>query len=775
MSLPDPDREAEAAAALGFDLSECDQEPIHLLNRIQSHGTLLAVEAATGTVDTAALNTGRLLGVEPRELTGGPVARVLPPEAWAEALEISGGPETASMVLPVSVDVGGVPRMFDVTAHRQGHHIILEYEPRTVALPHFAGYYQAVRRALTRLRTATTVAECCQAAAQEVQALTGFDRVVAYRLEEKDGPGEVVAEVITEGHEPWLGLWFPSSDIPPQARRLYRDNWIRVIADVDDTGVELYPGRRADSGLPLDLSHSVLRTVSGFHLEYLRNIGVRSSMSVSVLREGELWGLIACHGDTTVTFPPELRAACEFFGVAFSLHLAVVEERERAEALRASRERLDRIVSRLTSDLERSLMAGDDAFRGLLNADGAVFSRNGRSTTTGTGCPPALLEYLRARAADLPPGAIWETDRLSEAPDLPGEDGGPEEPDRSGGDGTAVGGPAGVLMVSLSRSGDFLAWFRRERPTARRWATDPSRPVRVGPRGERLTPRGSGAAFRAVIRGRSLPWTPTDRATAQELWRTLTGLVLRHEAQLASLNEQLRVINSDLDSFAHVAAHDLKEPLRGISNAAAFVLEDAAGDLDETTVRRLLTMRRLAGRMDGLLDSLLHFARLGRGGLHRARVPLTRVLDSALDVAGERLTESHVRVVRGDLPAVYADEDRLHEVLVNLLVNAAKYAADREDRTVEILAETVRTPSGGDPRQAVVVRDNGIGVPADFQHEVFELFRRLHGHDERGGGSGVGLSIVKRIIERHGGEVWLESEPGRGTSVYFTLGQEGGD
>lgn len=240
------------------------------------------------------------------------------------------------------------------------------------------------------------------------------------------------------------------------------------------------------------------------------------------------------------------------------------------------------------------------------------------------------------------------------------------------------------------------------------------------------------------------------------------------------MNEQLRLTNSDLDSFAHVAAHDLKEPLRGISNAATFVIEDAAAELDATTVRRMLTMRRLAGRMDDLLNSLLHFARLGRGGLHRTRVPLDRVLDSALDVAGERLAEAHVRVIRNDLPEVYADENRLYEVLVNLLVNAAKYAAHREDRTVEVLVDTLRPPAGGHPQQTVVVRDNGIGIPSDRQHEVFELFHRLHGEGEHGGGTGVGLAIVKRIVERHGGELWLDSEPGRGTTFFFTLSQEGG-
>ncbi|MFC7466949.1 hypothetical protein ACFQVA_03925 [Actinomadura keratinilytica] len=149
----------------------------------------------------------------------------------------------------------------------------------------------------------------------------------------------------------------------------------------------------------------------------------------------------------------------------------------------------------------------------------------------------------------------------------------------------AEGGPSGVLLIALERGRSYLAWTRVERPEPRRWAADPDRPVRVGPRGERLTPRGSGAVFRSVTRGRSLPWQAREEHTAVELWRLLTGMVLRHADELSALNEELRVINEDLDSFAHAAAHDLKEPLRGISHAAEFLAEDAGAGLDATSVR----------------------------------------------------------------------------------------------------------------------------------------------------------------------------------------------
>ncbi|MEO3975057.1 ATP-binding protein [Streptomyces sp. CAU 1734] len=759
------DRAAESTVAPDFDLDECVREPIHLLGGIQSHGTLLAVDRATGLIETAA-NTGPLLGTDAADAVGAHIDRLLGTGPFTEVLDALDGDGADISVHLLTLPVQGTGRAFDVTAHLRDELVVLELEPRADGRPlHFPGFYQKVRSALARLRAATDAAECCRTAVREMRALTGFDRVVAYRFDGADGPGEVLAESVSDGREPWLGLWFPATDIPPQARRLYRENWIRVIGDAEDSGVPLHPPVRPGSGVPLDLSRSVLRTVSGFHLEYLRNIGVRSSMSVSVLRDGELWGLIACHGDSPVRFGPELRAACEFFGTAFSLQLAVIEERRQRRAVDRSRERLAALVRHLTGDPADLLRRCGDGLRELLGADGLVLAAGGRVTTNGAPAGSALADAVRERAARLAPGSVWHTDRFAETL---AEEGDP--PPATGPD-----APAGVLMVPLGGSGDFLAWWRAERRVTRRWAGDPARPVRLGPRGERLTPRGSGEVFREVMRGRGEPWTPADLAAAQELWRTLTGMALRHAEELAALNDELRMINTDLDSFAHAAAHDLKEPLRGISNAATFVMEDAAHHLDEVTLRRMATMRRLAGRMDELLNSLLQYARLGRSGLRRERIPLDTALDAALDVAGERLAGSGVRVVRPpELPVLWADPQRLHEILVNLLVNAGKYADDtlpEGARTVEVGTVAVTPPGESAPVRAVVVRDNGIGIPHEARAEVFELFRRLHGPAERGGGTGVGLAVVKRIVERHDGRLWLEGEPGVGTAIHFTLGE----
>ncbi|MFX4294859.1 GAF domain-containing protein, partial [Streptomyces bohaiensis] len=619
-------RAAEAEVPGGFDLSECVREPIHLLGGVQSHGTLIAVEPASGVVVVAAANTGELLGAPPEELLGAHASRVLAGAELEEALSGTSGEDSAAVTFPAPVGGAGSRRQVDVSAHRRDGLLVLEFEPRQHEAPAFGTFYAGIRRALARLRSTSTVTEACAVAAREVRALTGYDRVMVYRFDGEAGPGEVVAEDLTPGWDPWLGLWFPATDVPPQARRLYRDNWIRVIGDVLDETVGLVPPVRPETGVPLDLSSAALRTVSGFHLEYLRNIGVRSSMSVSVLREGSLWGLIACHGARPLRPTPEVRSACEMFGAAFSLQLAAIEERERADAIAESGTRAARVARLLEDGLEESVADHGEAVTELLAADGVVLCRGGRVSGSGDAFPPGLVQALGGRAALLAPGTVWETDRLAE---VDGEE-------AAFGAQPSVMGPAGVLLLPLSRSGDFLAWCRRERPVPRRWAADPAAPVRVGAGGERLTPRGSGAVFAAMMRGRSLEWTTTDRAAARELWRLLTGLVLRHADAVGALNDELRMTNLDLDGFAHAAAHDLKEPLRGISNAVTFTIEDAAARLDETTRRRLLTMQRLAGRMDELLNSLLHYARLGRAGLRVSAGGLRCALAGAAAGAGRR-------------------------------------------------------------------------------------------------------------------------------------------
>jgi chemotaxis family two-component system sensor kinase Cph1 len=725
---------AERTAGGGFDLTACVQEPIHLLGGVQSYGALIAIRA--GMITVASENAERMLGVA--GLSGAPATRLLDAAQLAALEGLADADTGQTAMMPVTTTAEAGAGRFDVTVHRSDGMLVLEFEPAGAARD-FPAIYTPIRQALVRLQMAGTVVEACRAAVREVRAITGYDRVVAYRFESLDGPGEVIAEDVSDGWEPWLGLWFPATDIPPQARRLYERNWIRVIADVDDATARL-------SG-PLDLSMSVLRTVSPFHLEYLRNIGVRSSMSVSLLSGGRLWGLIACHGRDVTTLSPQVRAACEFFGVALSLHLAALRERDEA----AARDRSRTLIARLLESGPAGAWPLDpDGMAGVIVCDAVLVRAGGRVSVHGADPGPELVESLLAAVPSPPAGSLWHSDRLTE-----------EVPELAG----LPPSLCGALVLPSGPDGDLIVWLRGERTVSRRWATDPDEPVQVGPHGRRLTPRGSTAVYLASVRGRSLPWSANDLAMAVELGRAVVGIAVAHAHRVSALNVELTRSNVDLDSFAHAAAHDLKEPLRGIANTATFIVEDTAGELDEVTARRLASIQRLAARMDELLNALLYYSRLGRTELHRQSMDLREAVTRAMEVAGPRLREAGVSVAMPEPgTTITADPVLFDQVMVNLLVNAAKYARPDGLRLVSV--------SGG---AELVVRDNGIGMPPHLREQAFQLFRRLHPATAGYDGSGAGLAIVRRIVERHGGQVWAEDSPGGGTTIRATFPDRGRD
>jgi signal transduction histidine kinase len=242
----------------------------------------------------------------------------------------------------------------------------------------------------------------------------------------------------------------------------------------------------------------------------------------------------------------------------------------------------------------------------------------------------------------------------------------------------------------------------------------------------------------------------------------------RAEGELEERNRELHRSNQDLDDFAYIASHDLKEPLRGIHNYAVFLLEDYGERFDEEGKAKLETLTRLSRRMETLIDSLLHFSRLGRVDLAIDDVDLNEVVAEVVDSLGIHLRESGVEVrVPRPLPVVRCDRVRVRELLYNLVVNAAKYN-DKAEKWIEIGYS--EGAAGGPP--ALCVRDNGIGIQEKHFEAIFRIFKRLHGRDKFGGGTGAGLTIVKKIVERHRGRIWIESTYGQGTAVYFTLEKE---
>src|SRR6478609_9303126 len=305
------------------DLEACAREPIHVPGAVQPHGVLLAVSEPDLVVRVASANAESLLGVGVDALLGKRIGDAVDGPLVPDDMEAQVDPDDRSGHFPESttLTVRGQEKLVDAVLHRSDGLLVIEIEPGSGPLT-MHNSYRLTRTAVGRIQRTTETRDLYRIAVEEMRRLTGFDRVMIYRFD-KEWNGEVVEEEKALGLNSFLGLRYPASDIPAQARALYRENWLRLIADVGYRPAPLVPARNPLSGAPLDLSRSMLRSVSPIHLEYLRNMGVRASMSISLLDRDELWGLIACHHYTGALRPPyEVRVAAELLGQSISLRLA---------------------------------------------------------------------------------------------------------------------------------------------------------------------------------------------------------------------------------------------------------------------------------------------------------------------------------------------------------------------------------------------------------------------------------------------------------------------
>jgi light-regulated signal transduction histidine kinase (bacteriophytochrome)/CheY-like chemotaxis protein len=533
-------RQSPPGPGVAVDQTTCDREPIHLLGAIQSFGFLLSVNA-DWIVTRASDNTHSHIGLDPGQLVGQPAEHFIGKEVLHDIrgrLQLAGAPGVVERLFGQCLTPGR--GLFDIAVHQSGLDTIMEFEPSE---PHETAALPTLRTVFNRLERHVNQRDLCRDAARQVRALTGFDRVMVYRFDD-DASGEVVAEAARNGLRPFIGLRYPAADIPAQARALYERNTLRIIADVDAVPAAISPALSPE-GMPLDLSMSVLRSVSPIHLEYLRNMGVRSSMSISILRGGRLWGLIACHHDTPNHVGFQRRSVAELFGQMFSYLLDVRSREEERLYDEQAREIHHRLASAFAAPNESLTQVAESlaCMTGYIAADGIATYQAGEITLTGVTPTKEeflqIVRFLNKTAA----GRVYPTHCLKDV-----------FPPAA----NFTLRAAGLLSVPISRvPRDYLVFFRREVVRTVTWAGDPTKVATPGPNGGRLSPRKSFEAWQETVRDQSERWSPRDVRTAEALRVTLvelvlriadtaqaerTGAVRRNELLIAELNHRVRNI-----------------------------------------------------------------------------------------------------------------------------------------------------------------------------------------------------------------------------------------
>ena len=751
------------------DLNNCDREPIHIPNLIQPHGVLLAVSATEYTILQVSLNTGSILGREPQQLLQQPLKQLLG-EHQVRRIQLCLSEDLEEInPLVITLDKKGKKVTFEAIVHQKENIIIVELETvESKQKAEFFDFYKSFKSPIDKIQRTDSLNDLCDVLVKEVRKITGFERIMVYRFN-AEGSGEVIAEAVREDLEPFLGLHYPATDIPKQAKYLYTLNYIRLIPDVAYEPVGLIPQFNPLTQKPLDMSMSVLRSVSPLHTEYLDNMGVAASMSISLIQNGRLWGLIACHHNTPKKLSYQTRTVCEFIGQIASFELAAKEANQDLEYKMKLKSIQSRFVSRISQaeELKAGLTSYPDDLLKLVGAEGAALYLDGEITLIGntpkTEAIQTMLPWLETQFEE---EVIYETTSL--AKDYP--------------DGSAVSEVAsGVLALLISRvQKTFIIWFRPEVVQTVSWGGNPYKPAEVLEDGSlRMSPRKSFDKWQETVRFKSLSWKPCEVEAALELRSSIVSIMLRKADELARVNQELTRSNIELDAFAYIASHDLKEPLRGIYNYSSFLIEDYAEVLDEAGVDKLNTLMRLAQRMEDLISSLLHYSRLGRSELQMHPVDLNQLVAGVLDVieASARDTQVKFEIPR-PLPVVNCDRTQINELFTNLISNGIKYN-QQDEKIIEIgyldpddtlvKQKMLDYPDNTPPKTVFYVQDNGIGIREKHLDSIFRIFKRLHGQKKYGGGTGAGLTIVKKIVERHGGEIWVKSEYRKGSTFYFTL------
>jgi diguanylate cyclase (GGDEF)-like protein len=529
---------SQAPADLGTpsppDASLCAVEPIHIPGAIQPHGAFLAAWVDGGLVTHASANLSSVLGVAPSQVLGRSLEEIFGAAVWRELLEIESGDGFA--LAKLLTFPGSPAGTVHLHAFRSGLHLCVDIEPprpeRGQQSP-----IEMMQAVMTHLSPATHRVELCELAVRGLKAVWGYDRVMAYRFAE-DGHGEVIAEALAAGLEPFLGLHYPASDIPPQARLLYLRQRVGAIADSSYDPVPLLVAA-GFGGAPLDLTHSALRSVSPVHREYMRNMNTAASMTTALTCGGELWGMLVCHHSTPRDAGPEMRAAAEVIGQMVSLLLdtlgkARINARrlERSDTLRALVEHMAAPVPLLDA-----LAAAEHELLKLVDAAGVAVQIGGTTRLLGVTPPLASVE---AALALLRPSAGLELLAVNHLglrfPEL------------------AISAPlgSGALLLPLSSdSEDAILWCRPELLRTINWGGNPAEHMGTDAASGRLSPRTSFAVWSESVSGQSMPWSEGDLALARELRTALQA-------------EKAQRVKADLARLRHY------DPLTGLANRSLF-------------------------------------------------------------------------------------------------------------------------------------------------------------------------------------------------------------
>lgn len=741
------------------NLTNCEQEPIHIPGSIQPHGFLLGLKGELLNIDYCSENTAQYLSLFHSQLLGKDFAEVFGEQNAIVLRQFAeDGKQINASLLQLRLE--GVD--FLCTLHKNVDDIwILEAEPVDISRQQGNESYNQTSQLLRYMHDMHSLKDLCQLVAEGTREITGYDRVMVYRFD-KDYNGEVFAESCREDLEPFLGLHYPHTDIPPQARELYLKNLLRLITDINYTPVPIYT-LDDKTGKNLDMSLSVLRSTSPIHVQYLSNMGVGATLTISLIYKKKLWGLIACHHYSPKNLSPELRLAAQLQGHFITSQIDVrqaSEEYEHSKKVSAALERMTSFSLSTESDLENIILKPE--LLAICNATGASIIYNNNVYNTGITPTEEQVLHLASWCATYSNHSSYNTNKLSNVlPELR----------------NISETVSGIIYQSLDiHNINCIMWYRPETKTEVNWAGEPSKSIIKDEKG--LSPRRSFALWKEIVDSTSNEWLSYEldasSGFAYSLQRQLNLIVIsREEEKYRKLSELLRETNNELENINWISTHDLQEPLRKIQLIASRLLSKEK-DLPETVQDAVVRMNGSAERMQTLLVDILKYTRIKNHHTPLIPVNVSQLIDDVKLDMTETIFEKNAEIITYDLPVIMGIPFLMKQLFVNLIGNSIKYASSERAPIIHIYGEKepVYIVEGEKqvPYTLIKVTDNGIGFEPQYAEKIFNIFTRLHAQPDMRG-SGVGLALCKKIMQTHNGIINAVSTKDVGTTInlYFPV------
>jgi chemotaxis family two-component system sensor kinase Cph1 len=734
-------------------IESCDQEPIHIPGAIQPHGFLITVDSSPQhRVRYCSANCMDILNRKAISILGKPVCDMLSADDCTR-LEYY----LTNELFDTSFACTITGAEFNVTAHKVYDLYTLEFEQYPDGSLTVTDQFNQTKRFVRNIQQAESLQEVCQSIADETRSITGYDRVMIYRFD-KDYNGEVFAESKRDDIQSFLGHHYPHTDIPVQARELYLKNLLRIIVDVHYMPVPVLTLDNGAGTQQLDMSHAILRSVSPLHIEYLKNMGVGATLTISLIENKKLWGLIACHHYAPKQVPFYTRLAAQLQGHFLTSQISVRESAAENELAGILDVHLDRLLKSIAKS--DNFLAQPDILHRIAdipNANGVAVIRNGiialsRSTPTQEQIKE-LLPWLISQSAD----GSYSTDALSQHfhPAL------------------AYGRIAsGILYHNLGNTDkDGIIWFRSEMDATINWAGNPTKGDSEDP-GARLTPRKSFELWQEKVKNLSIDWKTPERNAAAKLAHLLQGqfysmYLKEEERRYIQLTNSLKKANEELANINWIGTHDLKEPLRKIQIFASRILR-SGNEASPTILDFVGRMQKSATRMQQLITDLLEYSKLNISSPNEAfkQVNLNDVVQDVARQFETDMEETKASIKVLNLPTVKGIPFQLAQLFVNLIDNSFKFA--KKDNIPEIEIKAADVTIENIHYNKVTVSDNGIGFSNAHNEKIFDVFQRLHSDDFQG--TGIGLAICKKVMENHLGKiVAIGSTNGATFELYFPV------